>query len=395
MESEFLNLLILPLLGGYVFFSRLHWTSFAAKKIEGQRLVYCSSVLGVLLILAARAVELGIEALDSNPDLNFSLASAFIGLTLIAQAAAGLVLAVAVMAGDLNESRNPDYLPRAATMCAALLLLSLLPIYARFFHFASWHLAVAAVGIVTLLWVVVGVAEWVIETSSQAPATAAIRVALLLLALSAMTTFVLVYGTGISHWWGNEFSSIRYSGLALLAAAIGAIGWMPINVILTDRWGWRRAHVRGQTSGLELLLYRAWIKRSAMQLTMKDGKVYIGYLAEMPVPKPNLNGSCIEFTPMSSGYRKADKTVRITTDYADVIAKLCAEAKEQQKDVRAALNPALDRLSKVVPLSEVSVAALYSNQYTATDLTLRSRRAKPSTAKPAGNDGPTSVAKIG
>jgi hypothetical protein len=384
MESEFLNLLILPLLGGYVFFSRLHWTSFAAKKIEGQRLVYCSSVLGVLLILAARAVELGIESLANRPDLNFSLASASIALTLIAQAVAGLILGVVAISGDLDESRHPDYLPRAATMCAALLLLSLIPIYARFFQFSSLHLAAAAIGIVTLLCLVVCIADWVIKTSRQSPATAAIRVALLLLALSTGTTFVLVYGVGISHWWGSEFSSIKYSGLALLAAAIGAIGWMPINVIVTDRWGWRWAHVRGQTSGLELLLYRAWTKHSAVQLTLKNGKFYIGYLAEMPAPKPTLDGSCIEFTPIKSGYRGSDQTVRITTDYAAVIAKLSAEAKEHQRDVKVALNPALDRLSKVVPISEVLVAALFNDDYTATDLTQGADEGAPADAATIG-----------
>jgi hypothetical protein len=394
MESELLNLLVLPLLGGYVFFSRLHWTSFAAKKMEGQRLIYCSSVIAVLLILAARALELGIEALDRRPDLNSSMVSASVAVTLVTQAVAALILITAVSGGDLDDPRNPDHLPRAAAWCAALLLILLVPIYARFFDYLPWHLLVAAVGTVATLCLVVFVAEWVIETSSQAPATAAVRVALLLFALSAGITFVLIYGVAISHWWGSEFSSIRYSGLALLAAAIGAIAWMPINVILTDRWGWRWAHVRGQTSGLEILLYSAWIKKSAMQLTLQDGKVYIGYVLEMPAPKPNLDGSCIEFTPMSSGYRKADKTVRITTDYAGVIDKLRAEAGEKNRDVKATLKSALDRLTKVVPISEVSVAALYSDQYIATDLTARTRRTKQPTAQPSGNGAPASATAV-
>lgn len=388
MGSELLNLLILPLLGGYVFFSKLHWTSFAAKKMEGQRLIYCSSVIGVFLVLAARAVELGIDALDQRPDMNSLLVSAFVGLTLVAQAICGLIVGAAALAGELDRSRSSDYRPRAALVCAALLLALLAPVYARFFDIALWHFGAAGTVFFILVLLVHSVAEWVVRTSSQTAVTAIIRVALLLLSLSACTALVLIYGIGIRDWW-SEFSSIRYSGIALLAATIGAIGWMPINVILTDRWGWRWAHERRQTSGLELLLYTAWIRNSTMQLSLKDGKVYVGFVAEMPAPKPNLAESCLEFTPLSSGYRKADKTVRITTDYAGVIARLRAEAAQQDKDAKATLKQALDRLSKVVPISEVSVAALYSDQYTATDLTVRPRRPRQSKAHTPANAEPT------
>src|SRR5690606_22860978 len=70
------------------------------------------------------------------------------------------------------------------------------------------------------------------------------------------------------------------------------------------------------------------VQKMPAQLAMKGGKVYTGVVLELPVPITRLEGGCIEFLPVSSGYRSAEtQDVVITTDYAQVIADLTKPAK--------------------------------------------------------------------
>jgi hypothetical protein len=54
------NLLLLPLLGGFLFFFTAHLFRFGAQRLEGYKLLFQSAIAGVILSLFARLIVLGI-----------------------------------------------------------------------------------------------------------------------------------------------------------------------------------------------------------------------------------------------------------------------------------------------------------------------------------------------
>lgn len=382
MDSEVLNLLLLPLLGGYIFCSRCHWTAFATRRADGQRLIYSSSVVGVLLLLAARALEKALHGAAVSPArdaLILWMTRASIWATLAA-AVALLVLSHVQLfpENQRRTSRWSGLILLAVGVAGACLALS----------FSIAGVLVGVLVVSALLFITGLLSRWIIAGAAHHPEMEIpVRASLLIPALLLVSTTVLVYGPGVALRW-PEFSDIKYSGVALFAASLGAITWMPANVLFPSRWAWRRAHETGLTSGLERLLFRAFKTRSPIQVTLKDGKVYSGFILEIPAPIAHAEGGCIEFLPMSSGYRDpTSKKVTITTDYARVIARLsdpkskggpskddAPGAASEGKDAAAArariIRERVSSLVKAIPVSEVQIASMYDNQYSEDDFAI-------------------------
>lgn len=374
MDADILNVVVLPLLGGYIFYSKFHLTSFAAARAEGQRLIYSSSVIGVILLVAARLIDLFLDATQAKEPLR--LASYSVGHSCVVAGCwvAAIVLLTFCRPADLREV--PKAKPRLA-IASGLLLAGSASVLLKLeegltITYLAWH----AVYICALMTGLVFAAKWVIETSRLHYSTVLARLSLLWVAAWSGYMLVLIYGPQLAQLW-PKVTTIEYAGTALLACGIGAIAWAPFNVVLTEKWAWRRAHQGGQTSGLEHLLFEAFSRAALVQITLKDGKVYVGFLVDMPAPKARADGSFIEFVPVKSGYRRqTTKAVVTTTNYAHVLAKMTEESK-QTENGRAALNSTLVWMTKVVPVSEVLVAGMYSEQYTNADFALAKAPKKP------------------
>jgi hypothetical protein len=56
------NLLLLPLLGGFLFFYSAHLLRFQAQRLEGYKLLFQSAIAGVVLSFVARLIILGLGA---------------------------------------------------------------------------------------------------------------------------------------------------------------------------------------------------------------------------------------------------------------------------------------------------------------------------------------------
>ena len=56
------NLLLLPLLGGFLFFHLTHFFRFAAQRLDGYRLLFQSAIAGTFLSILARLIVLAIAA---------------------------------------------------------------------------------------------------------------------------------------------------------------------------------------------------------------------------------------------------------------------------------------------------------------------------------------------
>lgn len=373
MDSDILNLLLLPLLGGYVFCSRCHWTSFAARRADGQRLIYSSSVAGVLLLISARALELTVQEIELTPA--FAEAASIWTLLLVvwtAMAAGLLLFGFGFVPQFPKHSREPSIGSGLALLAAGIIAAFVL------FDFTLLGFLQGAAGLAITMAAMVHLVRIVIRGATfSVDMTILLRATLLGPSLAIAGAMVVHFGPAIASVW-PEFSSIKYSGLALLAATLGATLWMPVNALFSSTWAWKRAHEAGYTSGLERLLYRAFRERLPIQITLKDGKVYSGFILEIPIPVAKLEGSCIEFLPMSSGYRDpVTKAVTITTDYAKIIARLTDPGAQDATQMgppnpkkMIAIKEQLSSLLKAVPQSEVQVASMFDTSYSVGDFSV-------------------------
>ena len=91
------NLLLLPLLGGFLFIHLTHFFRFAAQRLDGYRLLLQSAIAGICLVCIARVIiellglsDFGVSALNvwnrffpfpysAETSLSFGLAPAFAG----------------------------------------------------------------------------------------------------------------------------------------------------------------------------------------------------------------------------------------------------------------------------------------------------------------------------
>lgn len=389
MGAEVLNLLVLPLLGGYIFYTRFHQTSFAAKRAEGQRLFYSSGVVGVILLIAAH----GSSELLLAAHRNSAIFATILSLSLICTAASafvtGLLLLMFCGKNDLKEIEGA--LPFPAHTSG--FILAAFAVMLCIFNYRSQSSAFLPGVFATSLALFAGVVlatKWVINTSRLHYSTVVARVALTILSLFAGLFFALIYGPWLAKHW-SSFSTIQYSGTALLAMALGAFAWMPANVFISKRWAWRRTHLRGETSGLENLLFQAFLELALFQITLKDGKVYVGFLLDMPAPQARLVGSCIEFVPVKSGYRKhTTKAVVTTTNYANVLAKIGKESGKETGGTTALMDPGVASMTKVVPIAEIVVAGRFNENFSDRDFSVPRRPRK----KPVRNNSATTNASI-
>jgi hypothetical protein len=60
------NLLLLPLLGGFLFIHLTHFFRFGAQRLDGYRLLFQSAIAGICLSALARLVDLLIDRISTG-----------------------------------------------------------------------------------------------------------------------------------------------------------------------------------------------------------------------------------------------------------------------------------------------------------------------------------------
>jgi hypothetical protein len=144
-------------------------------------------------------------------------------------------------------------------------------------------------------------------------------------------------------WYG--FSPYPDSGAPALALMLGALLWFPINLLIPFQTALERFHRSGKSDAMDRFLFDAAERKVTLQLTMSDGKFYVGILKQL-APNPIAPGSFVRLLPYASGYRKKEtKELVFTTYYVDVYAKLIEEPEFTEEQ--------LDQFIKVLPFSRV------------------------------------------
>lgn len=163
-------------------------------------------------------------------------------------------------------------------------------------------------------------------------------------------------------WWSRNIG-FPYSGVATFAFCLGALGWLPVNLVADwyysdwaddeQRGSKRREFVRVVNSyggPLEQLLLRSMQEEKSIMLTLKGGKVYIGDLGGGFVPGEH---TAIHLLPSKSGYRDKYQRLMITTDYDDATIKI----KDQEEETDA--TNIIGSFVIAIPVDEVIAASLY------------------------------------
>lgn len=160
------------------------------------------------------------------------------------------------------------------------------------------------------------------------------------------------------EWWipsaGAGWRSaipFSYSGTSLLAFLFGTTLWWPLN-----RWWFSieneaRRTIQEWNDFLELLLERAMRETKQLSVTMKSGKVYIGFVTSNF--NPAYDRKYITILPMSSGYREPPtQELVINTDYAGVYQEII-------RDHNEFLIGGADDFQITLPVSEIASANLF------------------------------------
>lgn len=126
----------------------------------------------------------------------------------------------------------------------------------------------------------------------------------------------------LSVWWNKHIPG-PYSGASGLAFTLGALGWIPLNWFYTRE---RQVSKLIEENGdrFELLLKKAQDAEKMVSVTLKNGKVYAGFVKATINPANRIRS--IGIIPTRSGYRDNSlKNLVFTSEYAPVYEQLTKE----------------------------------------------------------------------
>lgn len=144
-----------------------------------------------------------------------------------------------------------------------------------------------------------------------------VRVALLIVIVLQSSLLLALDADQLDLLWGR-FSPFPDSGTPFLACMLGVLAPFALNLLVPFQIANARLHHNLRTNSLERLFYRAAVDSSLVQVTLSDGKVYVGWIDRLP-PDPASTDAYLQLLPITSGYRhKETKKVVFTTHYDEI-----------------------------------------------------------------------------
>lgn len=165
--------------------------------------------------------------------------------------------------------------------------------------------------------------------------------------------------------WKDEVQLVRdavlpafpYLGTSLLAFVLGCALWKPINLLhrYDEQEEFKKA-VEGSNDFLEILLDKAQRSERQVSVTMRNRKVYIGWVARNV--EPSSEQRFIQILTVASGFRwEMDLRLRITHDYTsalnNVIEKELAAGGSDAESLTA------EDFTVVLPVSDILSVTLF------------------------------------
>ena len=172
-------------------------------------------------------------------------------------------------------------------------------------------------------------------------------VGLVLLAGARLMTLALTARSGNSEWIGEAWvrlAPLPYVGTVAIAFVLGPLLAFCVNGFYSESAGLRRT-IDDAGNTMELLFVESMASDATVELSLVNGKVYVGWILNANVAEPERK--FVDMLPLASGYRAAEThEVDFTTNYAAVLTTLSQIHEESyQEDYRI-----------VVPVSEIRSA---------------------------------------
>ncbi|HEY0150718.1 MAG TPA: hypothetical protein VGB92_01905 [Longimicrobium sp.] len=161
-----------------------------------------------------------------------------------------------------------------------------------------------------------------------------------------------------------------YAGTSLLAFLGGALGWWPLNLLLRlfgrTRNHYARAAMETWGDYLEILMEDSIQRSLPVAVTLKNGKVYIGWVLQNF--DPAYERKYLRLLPSDSGYRDpATHELNLTTHYSPVLQDVLRRLDEAEAAAGSSRPSAVDRpppvepedFQIVLPISEIQSTVLW------------------------------------
>lgn len=122
----------------------------------------------------------------------------------------------------------------------------------------------------------------------------------------------------IGRAW-SDFSPVNYSGTAVVALLLGPVAAKLSNRFRTPDKAVLRA-VNEAGNAMEELFLESMKLRSLVEVTLQNGKVYVGWVLRADLG--SRDRKCVQIHPLSSGYRDDEsRKIILNTSYAEVYVK--------------------------------------------------------------------------
>jgi len=323
--STSINLLALPILGGYWFQYKFYGTHYRAERLTPQRLVFHAGLYALGLLIVAKLLVFvgdspGAMGYDAIQFLLFSITPAFLLLVFASLIAIGVraypgLTQHSDLESDAQHPGEEIYRAGLGAILALLLGWTSLHIESAIEVLPAAQTRVACVVVLGGLFGIAWIYQQFINRFMSFPFfSIGLRIGLFgLVASLALIDFFDRYQF-LNAWW-DQFVHLKGSGVPMVACLLGLVVWWPLNLLYPHQAANLRLHEQQATTALDRLLYQASLEQNLLSISMADGKVYIGYIQQLP-PNPEDRNSYFEILPMNSGYRDKDtREMKLTTFY--------------------------------------------------------------------------------
>lgn len=354
------NLLLPPLLGGYIFITRFNGTAYRVKSYSGYRLVFSSSVMGLILLILAVTLD-AIVRWSTDPLVfhGFLIPGGVSGTMLVLFGSWKTMLANTEKSERYETDSEADYEAREESRISdlkrsrfwlwvsitALVFIVAHAVIAWGLAHISWILALT-VGCVLL---VVTIVNYVKARSDLRGYQVAFRLGIAVLIATALFGVFTVLQPDIEQSWGTVIP-FEFAGVSLLSFALGCLLWIPANSLYPYEAAVGRLVETGDVDGLESLFYYAQITFQQVCVTLEDEKIYVGYV-DNEIPIKGLADDYVQIIPTASGYRRLDdRRFVFTTFYIEPFEKAINDGEDLSK---------VD-LAKILPIDRIRSASIFN-----------------------------------
>ncbi len=128
----------------------------------------------------------------------------------------------------------------------------------------------------------------------------------------------------------HTFLPFNHFGKSIVALSIGLTIWWPINKWIYKKEKWVKREISEYGDHLDELFMRAFENEQLVQISLRNGKVYVG--RTLKAFEPVSKNEYIKILPIQSGYREPlTHKITFTTNYTEAYRKHETNSAESKK----------------------------------------------------------------